>query len=44
LPPGAFVAAPMQLAMVQPANRNGELVADFPPHRSLLGKFDVVGI
>jgi hypothetical protein len=39
-PPGAFVASPM----VQPANRNGELVADLAPHRPLLGKLDVVGI
>ena len=30
--------------MVQPADGNGELVADFPPHRPLLGKLDVVGI
>jgi hypothetical protein len=37
-PPGAFIAAPMELAMVQPANRDGELVADLPPHRPLLGK------
>ena len=43
-PPGAFVAAPVEFAMMQPANRNGELVADLPPHRSLLGKLEVVGI
>jgi hypothetical protein len=43
-PPGAFVAAPMEFAMMQPANRNGELVADLPPHRSLLGKLEVVGV
>src|SRR6516225_630190 len=43
-PPGAFVAAPMELAVVQPANRNGELVAGLPPHCSLLGKFDVMGV
>ena len=43
-PPGAFVAAPMQLAMVQPANRNRELVADLAPHRPLLREFEVVGI
>jgi len=30
--------------MVQPADGNGELVADFPPHRPLLGKLEVVGI
>src|SRR5215469_14808183 len=44
VPPGAFVAAAMELAVVQPANWNGELVADLPPHRSLLGKFEVMGI
>ena len=30
--------------MVQPADGNREPVADFPPHRSLLCKLDVVGI
>ena len=30
--------------MVQPANRDGEFVADLAPHRPLLGKLDVVGI
>src|SRR5262249_56557875 len=44
LPPGAFVAAPMELAMVQPADRNGEAVGDLASHRPLLRKFDVVGI
>jgi hypothetical protein len=43
LPPGALVAAPVELTMVQPANGNGKPVADFPPHRPLLCKFDVVG-
>ena len=44
LPPGALVAAPVEFTMVQPADGNGELVADFPPHRPLLGKLEVVGI
>ena len=44
LPPGALVAPPVQLTMVQPADGNGETVTDFPPHRPLLCKFDVVGI
>ena len=44
LPPGALVAAPVQLAMMQPADRNGEPVADLASHRPLLGKLDVVGI
>ena len=30
--------------MVQPADGNGELVADFPSHSPLLGKLDVMGI
>ena len=38
LPPGAFIANPVKLAMVQPAKRNGELVADG------FAKFEVMGI
>ena len=30
--------------MVQPTNRDGKSVADFPAQRPLLGKLDVVGI
>jgi hypothetical protein len=30
--------------MMQPADRNGEAVAHFPPQRPLLREFDVVGI
>ena len=44
LPPGALIAAPVQLTMVQPANGHGELVADLASHRPLLRKLDVVGI
>ena len=44
LPPCMLTAASMELTVVQPANRDGGPVADFPPHRPLLGKFDVVGI
>ena len=44
LPPGALIAPPMQFTMMQPADGNGEPVADFPPHRSLLCKLDMVGI
>ena len=44
LPPGVFIAAPVQLAMVQPADRDGEAVADLAPHRPLLGKPEVVGV
>jgi hypothetical protein len=34
----------MEFAMVQPADRDGEAVADPPAHRPLLGEIDVVGI
>jgi hypothetical protein len=34
----------MELPMMQPANRDGEAVADLPAHRPLLGKLDEVGI
>src|SRR6516225_3198838 len=44
LPPGALIAAPVQLAMVQPADRDGEAVADLAPHRPLLRKLEVVGV
>ena len=44
LPPGALVAAPVQLTVMQPANRNSELVAHLASHRPLLSKFEVVGI
>src|ERR1700751_5233487 len=43
-PPGALVAAPVELPMVQPADWDGEPVAHFPPHRLLLCELDVVGI
>src|SRR6516225_5680173 len=44
LPPGALIAAPVQLAMVHPTDRNGEAVADLAPHRPLLRKPEVMGI
>ena len=44
LPPGALVAAPVKFTVVQPADGNGEAVADLPSHRALLCKLDVVGI
>jgi hypothetical protein len=44
LPPSAFIPALVEVTMVQPANRNGELVADLPPDRPLLGKFEVMGV
>ena len=44
LPPGALIAAPVKLAMMEPANRDGEAVADLASHCSLFGKPDVVRI
>src|SRR5262249_45902297 len=44
LPPRSFVAAPVKLAMMQPAQRHGELVAHLSSHRLPVGKLDVVGI
>ena len=44
LPPEAFIAAPVQLAVVKPANRHGEPVADLPSHGPLLGEFEVMGV
>ena len=43
-PPGPFIAASMKLAVVQSADRDSKLIADLSPHRTLLGKLDVVGI
>ncbi len=44
LPPEALIAAPVEFAVVKPANRNGEPVADLPSHGPLLGKFEMMGI
>ena len=44
VPPCAFIAAAMELAVVQPAKGDGEAVADLAPHRPPLGKLDVMGI
>ncbi len=43
-PPDPFIAASVELAVVHPADRNGEPVADLPSHRPLLGKLDVMGV
>jgi hypothetical protein len=44
LPPQAFIAAPMQFAMMESAQRNGEPVTDLAPHGFEFGKLDVVSI
>ena len=43
-PPGALIAAPVELSVMQPADRDREAVAHFPPHRPLLRELDVMGI
>jgi hypothetical protein len=43
-PPGTLIALPVQFTVVQSTDRDGEPVADFPPHRPLFGKLDVVRI
>ena len=44
VPPGAFVAAPMKFAMVQSTDRDGEPIADFSTHRTLLCELDMVRV
>ena len=44
LPPLAFVAMPMQFAVMQSAKRDSVLVAHLASHRMLLSEFDVVGV
>jgi hypothetical protein len=44
LPPCTFVSAPMELAMMQPANGNGEFIAYLASHRPLLCEFNVVSV
>src|SRR6516225_1934571 len=43
-PPGTLIAGPVELTVVQPANRDGEPITDFPSHRSLLRELEVVGV
>jgi hypothetical protein len=44
VPPGALVAAPVELTMMQPADRDGEAVAHLPRQRPRLRELDVMGI
>jgi hypothetical protein len=44
LPPRLFIAAPMQIPVVDAAQRHGELVTDFAPKGARLPKPDVMGI
>jgi hypothetical protein len=43
-PPCEFVTALVKLAMVKPAEGDGEFVTDFAPECPLLGKPKVMGI
>ena len=43
-PPCGFIAAAMDLAVVSPAQRHGELVADLAAERPMLRKPKVVGV
>jgi hypothetical protein len=44
LPPGDFVSDAVEVAVVNSAQRYGELVADLEPHRSGLGEPEMVGV
>src|SRR4029079_10602706 len=43
-PPRGLVTMPMDLAVMQPANRDRELVADLAPKRTGLGKAQVMWV
>jgi len=43
-PPDGFIAAAMHLAVMAPAQRNRELVADLAAQRRCLGKAQMMGI
>lgn len=44
LPPPGFIALTMEFAMMSPAERDCELVADFASECSILGKTQMMGI
>jgi hypothetical protein len=44
LPPGPFIAAPMEIAMMKATDGYGEAVADLAAHCLLFGKFDVMRV
>jgi hypothetical protein len=44
LPPSGFVTAAMSLAVMAPAQRDGELIAYFSPERAMLREPQVMGI
>jgi hypothetical protein len=44
VPPGGFVAAVVEFAVMGPAERHGKIVADLAGHRPRLGEADMMGI
>ena len=44
LPPSGFIATAMDLAVVAPAQRHGELIAHFSPERAVLREPQMMGI
>ena len=44
IPPRGLVGVAMKLAVMDPTNRDGELVADPAPERASLGKAEMMGI
>src|ERR1700730_4037651 len=44
LPPGDFVSDAVEVAVVNSAQRYREFIADLAPHRTGLGKLEMVGI
>ena len=44
LPPRGFIATAMDLAVVAPAQRHGELIAHFSPERAVLREPQMMGI
>ena len=43
-PPRGFIATAMDLAVVAPAQRHGELIAHFSPERAVLREPQMMGI
>ena len=43
-PPCGFIATAMDLTVMAPAQRHGELIADFAPERAVLREAQMMGI
>lgn len=44
MPPGNLIAAMVEVSMMGPAQRDGELVSDFSAKRSRLGEAEMVRV